>query len=259
MAYEGVATASKSITSEREGVATASRVIVTEGEGVATGAKSITTESKGVATGAKELVARGSQVAIVFAPRDYPVEDALKELTDKSSHLGRAGQFATMAELLARGWNVSVPEVDVGDDVFVARDDATELTRVQVKTASPSPRDEGFVVTFKLSADQVRRAGNVPLVFVFAVPIEARWEFLVMPQRELLELRGRYLASQRPRGPGRAATPHAVTWMFELTLRPGQIEGWGESLSRWRNDWSGFRVLRINPADAREPAPNQSP
>ncbi len=27
-----------------------------------------------------------------------------------------------MAELLLRGWNVAIPEVDVGDDIFVVRD-----------------------------------------------------------------------------------------------------------------------------------------
>lgn len=37
-------------------------------------------------------------------------------------YVGRAGQLAVMAELLLRGYNVAIPEVDVGDDVFVVRD-----------------------------------------------------------------------------------------------------------------------------------------
>jgi hypothetical protein len=41
-------------------------------------------------------------------------------------YLGKAGQMAVMSEFLARGWNVAVPEVDVGDD----------LSRIQVKTGS---------------------------------------------------------------------------------------------------------------------------
>ena len=63
-----------------------------------------------------------------------------RSVTDKTSHLGRAGQFAAMAEILARGWNVAIPEVDTGDDVFVAQDDGARLTRVQLKTlAAPVP------------------------------------------------------------------------------------------------------------------------
>jgi hypothetical protein len=34
-------------------------------------------------------------------------------------YLGKSGQFAIMAEFLARGWNTCTPDVDVGDDVLV--------------------------------------------------------------------------------------------------------------------------------------------
>ena len=32
-----------------------------------------------------------------------------------------------MAELLLRGWNTTIPEVDVGDDIFVVRDNDGNL------------------------------------------------------------------------------------------------------------------------------------
>ncbi len=48
---------------------------------------------------------------------------------------GRSGQLAVMAELLWRGWNVALPEVDMGDDIFVVRDRMEHFSRVQVKTA----------------------------------------------------------------------------------------------------------------------------
>ena len=163
-----------------------------------------------------------------------------------------------MAELLARGWNVSVPEVDVGDDVFVARDDATELTRVQVKTATPVPAGAGLVAAFKLPADQVRRAGNVPLVFVFAVPRASSWDFFVVPQRDLLDLRERYVSAGRT-GRGRPASSHADTWMFEVLLVDDRASAWGADLARWRNDWTGFRLLRLDRADATGRDPSRSP
>jgi hypothetical protein len=37
-------------------------------------------------------------------------------------YLGKAGQFASMSYFLMRGWNVAIPEVDVGDDLFVVDD-----------------------------------------------------------------------------------------------------------------------------------------
>ena len=35
-------------------------------------------------------------------------------------YLGKAGHLTVMSEFLTRGWNVAIPEVDVGDDIFVA-------------------------------------------------------------------------------------------------------------------------------------------
>ncbi len=33
-----------------------------------------------------------------------------------------------MAEFLLRGWNVAIPEVDVGDDIFVVDDNADRVS-----------------------------------------------------------------------------------------------------------------------------------
>jgi len=41
-----------------------------------------------------------------------------------------------MSELLARGYNVAHPEVDVGDDIISVRDEDDEFTLVQVKAAN---------------------------------------------------------------------------------------------------------------------------
>ena len=41
-----------------------------------------------------------------------------------------------MSELLLRGWNVAVPVVDVGDDVFVIDDNDKTTYRMQVKSAA---------------------------------------------------------------------------------------------------------------------------
>jgi hypothetical protein len=53
-----------------------------------------------------------------------------------SHYIGKAGQLAVMSELARRGYNVSIPEIDIGDDVFVLNDATSQLSRVQVKTAT---------------------------------------------------------------------------------------------------------------------------
>jgi hypothetical protein len=40
-----------------------------------------------------------------------------------------------MSEVLLRGWNVAVPVVDVGDDVFVIDDNDKTTYRLQIKSA----------------------------------------------------------------------------------------------------------------------------
>ena len=47
-----------------------------------------------------------------------------------SLYLGRAGQLAVMSEFVARGWNAAIPEVDVGDDILVIRDEDGSFSRM---------------------------------------------------------------------------------------------------------------------------------
>ena len=42
------------------------------------------------------------------------------------------------------GWNVAIPEVDIGDDIFVVQDDNGTLRRVQVKTSTSTDRKESY-------------------------------------------------------------------------------------------------------------------
>jgi hypothetical protein len=95
---------------------------------------------------------------------------------EKKSHLGKAGHFASMAEFLLRGYNVAIPEVDVGDDVFVVDDREGRLFRVQVKTAVLD--DWSGVVQFSLSRHQLEVVRAAELTYVFAVRQGSRLERL---------------------------------------------------------------------------------
>jgi len=41
-------------------------------------------------------------------------------------YLGKAGHLMVMAEFLTRGWNVAIPEVDIGNDIFVVHEYHTD-------------------------------------------------------------------------------------------------------------------------------------
>jgi hypothetical protein len=74
-------------------------------------------------------------------------------MADKTTHFGRAGEFFAMSELLLLGWNVAVPVVDIGDDVFVIDDNDKTTYRLQVKSAQPSKKDRW---NFSISRAQLR-------------------------------------------------------------------------------------------------------
>ena len=40
-------------------------------------------------------------------------------------YIGKAGHLAVMGELALRGYNVAMPEIDEGDDIFVVRKGAS--------------------------------------------------------------------------------------------------------------------------------------
>jgi hypothetical protein len=100
---------------------------------------------------------------------------------------GRSGQLALMAEFLHREMNVAIPEVDIGDDIVVVRDDNDQITRVQVKTANAKPLQTPgrFTAQFKLPLDQLEK-GPPHLVYAFVVRRNDRWEEFVMLRRSIV-------------------------------------------------------------------------
>jgi hypothetical protein len=101
-------------------------------------------------------------------------------------YVGRAGQMAVMAELLWRGWNVALPEVDVGEDVFVVKDESGELWRVQVKTATAKPQQTGYSAQFKVSLKQLETLRTPDLVYIFAIRSLGGWETFIVMDRSTL-------------------------------------------------------------------------
>ena len=99
-------------------------------------------------------------------------------------YLGSAGQHAVVSEFLVRGWNVAIPEVDVGDDIFVVRDRDGKLHRIQVKTATAQTRNYGYNARFQVPLSQLSQVVEPELTYVFVVRSQKQWDTFLLISRE---------------------------------------------------------------------------
>jgi len=188
-----------------------------------------------------------------------PSEASEGMTTTKRSHIGRAGDHAVMAEFLLRGWNVAIPEVDVGDDIFVVDDNADRVIRVQVKTAERVQPAGGGVRAVYAGIPLTRFwGGTLAFFYVFVLRHAGRWEFVVIDRRTLRDERSAAEESgeegaTRGRGgrPKRTATNSAVDTKALLSLAlyftPSHMTLWGRSVQAHRNNWSAFPEINAGP------------
>ena len=101
-------------------------------------------------------------------------------------YLGKAGHLTVMSEFLTRGWNVAIPEVDIGDDIFVVQDDNGTLRRVQVKTSTSTTRQNSFSGQFNVPLIQLKNIANIPVYYVFVVRSNDQWTKPVVIRQDYL-------------------------------------------------------------------------
>lgn len=95
-------------------------------------------------------------------------------------YIGKAGHLAVMGELALRGYNVAMPEIDKGDDIFVVRNDTGAMWRLQVKTSLGKSQKISKRFQFRIREDSIQVSQNPDLHFVFAMRRRGRWRFLIM-------------------------------------------------------------------------------
>ena len=149
-------------------------------------------------------------------------------------YVGRAGQMAVMAEFLWRGWNVAVPEVDVGEDVFVVKDEGGDLWRVQVKTATAQPQRTGYSAQFSLSLVQLEAPRVPDLVYVFAIRGSASWEPFIIIDRQIL------WDEHKVRGIGSISRGNVI---LRFNGQHSGLQCSNRDFTAYRNDWSRWPVL----------------
>lgn len=103
-------------------------------------------------------------------------------------YTGASGQAVAMSEFLVRGYNVAVPEVDRGDDLFVIADQDGEFSRIQVKTAIAKLKSRGgYSAQFLLPVNQLRMPRTPELHYIFVVRYQDTWSDLLVLSRDVLD------------------------------------------------------------------------
>ena len=154
----------------------------------------------------------------------------------QNCYLGRSGQMAVMARLLHRGYNVAVPEVDRGDDLYVMHDEIGELTRVQVKSATARgvKRVSG---AFNISRAQLERPHQPELFYVLALHDQGVWrDFLIIPRLELDWLRAAH-------GVGHLSD-HGRRLLLYVSFSEEGVRCNNTSLTAYRENWSHWPDAR---------------
>lgn len=148
--------------------------------------------------------------------------------------IGRAGHLYVMSELLIRGWNTAIPEVDIGDDIFVVKDSDGELKKVQVKTASLKSGKSIKSCQFKISLKQLRLSAPVSLYYIFVMRDDDVWmKPLIVKQDYLLD----YYQSFR------LGSVYKDSLTLRFSIKDQKITSSGIELTKYWGDYSDFPIL----------------
>src|SRR5262249_15674917 len=150
-----------------------------------------------------------------------------------SQHVGKAGQLAVMAEFLLRGYNVAMPEVDLGDDVFVVHDSSGQLWRIQVKTAVGKARRDGYQAKVAVALSQLTTLRTPDLFYIFALRHGGRGDFLILPREAL---HGEHEDHQ-------AGWVSGQTVLFTLRVTATGVSCSGRDWQAWRGNWGEWPLI----------------
>lgn len=149
-------------------------------------------------------------------------------------YLGKAGHLAVMSEFLIRGWNVAIPEVDIGDDIFVVQDDNGTLRRVQVKTSTSTARQNSFSAQFNIPLTQLRSIASILVHYVFVVRHNDQWTKPVIIRQDYL------LDHFRNDNIG---TEHNSNLNIYFSYSTDKVECSGLDLTKYVSDFTDFPLI----------------
>ncbi|NOG94222.1 MAG: hypothetical protein HND27_00440 [Bacteroidetes bacterium] len=149
-------------------------------------------------------------------------------------YLGQAGHLLVMSELLYRGWNVAIPQVDRGDDIFVVKDANGDLKRVQVKTAEGKKRLKGYSAKYNLRMDQLQTPFTPDVHYVFVMRKDDGWNKFIVIDRSVL-FNHRIIDKVGYEKDG--------TLQLQISIHDNTSKCSKVDFSKYLNDWSKFPVI----------------
>ncbi len=148
-----------------------------------------------------------------------------------SSYFGKAAHLFVMSEFLIRGWNVAIPEVDQGDDVFVVKHADSALRRVQVKSANAVRMKRTLNVQFSIDTSAIYRSTSYEIYFALVIRTQNAWSHLfIITKTELATFLGEKTISGKK-----------VNLSFRIS--PERITCRGIDFSQYLNQFRDFPVV----------------
>lgn len=148
-----------------------------------------------------------------------------------NQYLGKAGHLTVMSEFLMLGWNVAIPEVDIGDDIFVVQDDNGTLRKVQVKTSISTIRKESYSGQFSVSVKNLRNIATIPVHYIFIVRYDEEWSKPVIIRQD-------YLLDHFENNKVGSEAKGNITFYFSYTK--GKIKCSGQDFTKYVRDFTDF-------------------
>lgn len=156
-------------------------------------------------------------------------------MSRRALYIGRSGQMAAMAEFLYRGYNVAIPEVDIGDDIFVVKDSNGEYARIQVKTALATKTGNGYSARYALKFAQLRARTIPETWYVFANRLDSGWQsFVVITRQALYDLHEIHRV-------GSINKNGVLSLYFSYTANA--VHCGDQDLSHYLNDWQEWPMI----------------
>lgn len=148
-----------------------------------------------------------------------------------NQYLGKAGHLNVMSEFLMLGWNVAIPEVDIGDDIFVVQDDNGTLRRVQVKTSTSTDRKDSFSGQFNVTVKNLRNISTILVHYIFLVRQNDEWTKPIIIWQD-------YLLDHFENNKVGSETKGSITFYFSYTK--GKVECSGQDFTKYTKDFTDF-------------------
>ena len=151
-------------------------------------------------------------------------------------YTGMSGHLAAMSEFLSLGYNVAIPEVDRGDDVFVVRDHDGDLSRIQVKTANALTTRYGYRAVVSVPTLQLETPRSPEVYYVFAVRHDAMWkDFVVISRADLFAI-----WSDTNMGSLLGTVPAKQKLVIKLAFHANAVRTGTADFQPYRNNWNRY-------------------